>query len=122
MTGRPPTKQAPPFGQRLSATRRAKGFSQRQLAERLSTTREVIDYYERRATNPTLDFIERAAQALDVSPADLLGIAPPRARAKPGPAPRLMERFERIQRLPRKKQEMILTVLDTFLEGAEKRS
>lgn len=122
MIGRPPTKDAPPFGQRLSAARRAKDLSQRQLAERLGTTREVIDYYERRAKNPTLDFIERVAEALEVSPADLLGIALARARAKPGPAPRLLERFERIQRLPRKKQEMILTVLDTFLEGAEKRS
>jgi transcriptional regulator with XRE-family HTH domain len=27
----------------------------------------MIDYYERRAGNPSLDFIKRAAEALDVS-------------------------------------------------------
>jgi transcriptional regulator with XRE-family HTH domain len=120
MIGRPPTKQAPPFGQRLSAARRAKGLSQRQLAELLATTREVVDYYERRAQNPTLDFIERAAECLGLSPAELLGHEAAKAHKRPGPASQLQQRFERIERLPRDKQRIILAVLDTFLEGAEK--
>jgi DNA-binding XRE family transcriptional regulator len=47
MAGRPPTKEAPIFGQRLAALRRAKDLSQTQLAELLDTTRKMIDYYER---------------------------------------------------------------------------
>jgi len=46
--------------------------SKTQLAEVLDTTRKMIDYYERRAGNPSLDFIQRAAEALDVSVAELL--------------------------------------------------
>src|SRR5437879_1503766 len=92
MIGRPPSKDAPAFGQRLAAVRRAKSLTQRELADRLSITRAMIDYYERRATNPTLDFIERAAAALAVSPAELLGGEPSgAARARPGPKPRLLE-------------------------------
>lgn len=76
MAGRPPTKEAPIFGQRLAALRRAKGLSQTQLAELLETTRKMIDDYERRAGNPSLDLIQRAAEALDVSVAELLGSQP----------------------------------------------
>jgi transcriptional regulator with XRE-family HTH domain len=123
MSGRPPTKDAPPFGQRLAALRKAKGLTQRELAERVGVTRPMIDYYERRATNPTLDFIERAAAALGVSTAEVLGGEPAHpARARPGPKPRLLERFERVRQLPRKDQEFVLQFLDAFLERAEKAS
>src|SRR5262249_41547057 len=88
------TKEAPIFGQRLAALRRAKGLSQTQLADLLDTTRKMIDYYERRAGNPSLDFIQRVAEALDVSVAELLGseakghtqqAGPPAATATPLP-------------------------------------
>jgi transcriptional regulator with XRE-family HTH domain len=120
MAGRPPTKEAPIFGQRLAALRRAKGLSQTQLAELLDTTRKMIDYYERRAGNPSLDFIQRAAEALDVSVAELLGSQPKAARGKPGPTPQLQLRFEQIRRLPRKEQEFVIRFIDTVLEKAQK--
>ena len=120
MPGRPTTKQAPLFGQRLSALRKSKGLSQAALAKALKTTREVIDYYERRAFNPTLEFIQRAALALDVSAAELLGGEPTKTRSKPGPTPQLLLRFERIRRLPRKDQEFLIKFLDTYLEKADR--
>jgi transcriptional regulator with XRE-family HTH domain len=52
--------------------RKKSGLSQKELAERLNTTREAIDYYERRAVNPSLAFIERAAESLEVSVAELV--------------------------------------------------
>jgi len=122
MAGRPANKQAPPFGQRLAAARKAKGLSQIQLAERLDTTQKTIDYYERRAVNPTLEFIERAAQVLGVTVGELLGVEPARARNKPGPSSQLQRRFEQIKRLPRKEQEFVLKFLDTVLERYGKAS
>ncbi len=95
MPGRTPTKEAPPFGQRLAAVRRSKGLSQRELAERLSVKRELIDYYEHRSLNPALDFIERAAAALNVSVAELLGSEPVAEKAKPGLASQLQRKFGR---------------------------
>jgi transcriptional regulator with XRE-family HTH domain len=120
MAGRPPTKEAPIFGQRLAALRRAKGLSQMQLAELLDTTRKMIDYYERRAGNPSLDFIQRAAEAVDVAVAALLGSEPKNSRGKPGPTPQLQLRFEQIRRLPRKEQEFVIRFIDTVLEKAQK--
>lgn len=118
MAGRPPTKEAPPFGQRLAAVRKKQGLSQKQLAERLKTTREVIDYYERRAVNPSLAFIERAAESLEVSVAELVGSEPRTYRGKPGPLPQLARRIEQIRKLPRKEQEFVMRFLDTVLERA----
>lgn len=97
MAGRPPTKEAPIFGQRLAALRRGKGLSQTQLANLLDTTRKMIDYYERRAGNPSLDFIQRAAEALDVCVAELLGNQPKATRAKPGPTSQPQLRFDQIR-------------------------
>ena len=120
MAGRPATKEAPIFGQRLAALRRAKGLSQTELADLLGTTRKMIDYYERRAGNPSLDFIQRAAEALDVSVAELLGSQPKNSRGKPGPPPQLQLRFEQLRRLPRKEQEFVIRFIDTVLEKAQK--
>jgi len=118
MAGRPPIKEAPPFGQRLAAVRKRHGLSQKQLAERLKTTREVIDYYERRAVNPSLAFIERAAESLDVSVAELVGSEQKPARRRPGPSSQLARRIEQLRDLPRKKQEFVIRFLDTILEKA----
>jgi len=119
MAGRPQTKDAPPFGQRLATFRKKLGWSQKVLAERLDANRELIDYYERRAANPSLAFIERAAQALDVSVAELLGSEPkPIPGGRPGPVPALALRFEQIRQLPRKDQDFVIRFLDTVLEKA----
>jgi transcriptional regulator with XRE-family HTH domain len=121
MAGRPASKQAPLFGQRLVALRKDKGWTQTQLAERIGTTREMVDYYERRSPNPSLKVIRKLAEALEVSVPELLGVEMKRAhkRGKPGPRSQLQLRLERIERLPRKDQEFILKFLDTYLEKAE---
>jgi transcriptional regulator with XRE-family HTH domain len=98
--------------------RKNRGLSQQQLAARLETTREIIDYYERRSLNPSLAFIERSAQALEVSVAELLGSEPKHRRNRPGPSPQLAQRLEQIRLLPRKEQEFVIRFLDTVLERA----
>lgn len=120
MAGRPAEKEAPLFGQRLAAVRRNKGLTQRQLADKIQIKRELIDYYERRSPNPALDFIERAAAALEVSVAELLGSEPNSSRAKPGPASQLQRKFEQVKLLPREKQKFVLQFLDTVLDNQQK--
>jgi transcriptional regulator with XRE-family HTH domain len=118
MIGRPPTKDAPPFGQRLAALRRAKGLTQRELADRIETTRAMVDYYERRAVNPTLEVVDRVARALDVSPAELLGVEAP-TPAKRGPAGKLRVLFDEVSRLPRRQQEKIAEVVAALVSQYE---
>ena len=118
MAGRPPIKDAPLFGQRLATMRKSRGWSQTKLAEKLGTNQKVIDYYERRAANPSLAFIQKAAKVLEVSTVDLVGNESNNPKTKPGPPPALALRFEQIRRLPRKEQEFVIRFLDTVLERA----
>jgi transcriptional regulator with XRE-family HTH domain len=118
MAGRPPIKDAPLFGQRLAAVRKSCGWSQIKLAEKLGTNQKVIDYYERRAANPSLAFIRKAAKVLEVSTVDLVGNESNNPKSKPGPPPALALRFERIRQLPRREQDFVIRFLDTVLERA----
>ncbi len=119
-TGRPPSSPAPPFGRRLAELRRAKGLSQQKLAERLATSRKTVDYYERRAANPSLEVISRVADALGVSPADIIGdAAPTLPRSRPGPTGRMRQVFEEASRLPRRQQEKIAEFVRAFVAQYE---
>ena len=114
MAGRPPTKDAPPFGERMAAARKARGLSQEALASKLATTRANIAYYERKAGNPTLEFIQRCAEVLAVSVSELMGEAAPAAK-RPGPASRLEKQVEQIRRLSRSDQQFVSKFLDQVL-------
>jgi transcriptional regulator with XRE-family HTH domain len=114
---RPANKRATDFGERLAAARKAAGLTQTQLAGRLSLSQQMIDYYERRAKNPTADFIRKAAAALNVSVDTLLGHEVKNGR-KPGPPSQLERRVSAVRQLPRDKQKTVLQLLDAFLRDA----
>jgi len=116
MAGRPPTKQAPRFGERLAAIRKQQGLSQQALAQLLDTTRDNIAYYERKAENPSLDFIQRCAQVLHVSTEELITENPKTRSAKPGPPARWEQLSRRLAGLPRNKQQVVIEMLEGLLE------
>ena len=119
MAGRPPSKEAPPFGRRLAAARKARGLSQVQLADLLGTTQKTVDYYERRAFNPTIDVVERAARSLGIPVTELLGVDVPRIAARRGPAGKLQRVFETAATLPRRQQEKIADVVSALVSQYE---
>jgi len=109
--GRKPTKEAPPFGQRLSSLRKKRGLTQYEFAGELGISRNLVVHYERACENPTMDFVVRAVKILDASADELLGLAE-EAKKKPGPPPRLARVAERIAKLPKAKQAMILDMVE----------
>lgn len=117
MAGRLNTKEAPPFGQRLATLRQRKGLTQIQLAARMNTTQKMIDYYERRSPNPTLDVMQKIAAALEISVTELLGeeaVAVRRA-LKNGPTGKVQKVFEEVSRLPRRQQEKIIEFVTAYV-------
>ena len=117
MAGRPPTKDAPPFGQRIATLRKERGMSQSDLADRLDMSRAMVTYYERKAINPTADVIQRIADALGVSIDSLLADDNAnRTRQRPGPASQFEQQLAEVRRLPRSKQKFVADFLDTFLQ------
>ncbi len=116
MAGRPTTKEAPPFGKRLAELRKERGLTQVQLADKLGLTVKGVDYYERRAKNPSLELMKKAAEVLGTNVADLAGDdLHRRTKGKPGPVSPLDERFEKVRKLPRAKQQLVARMIDAVL-------
>lgn len=57
----------------MKALRRARGWSQEELADRAGFHRTYISGIERGVRNPTVTVIDRLAQTLEASPADFFG-------------------------------------------------
>jgi len=119
MVGRPPTRPAPPFGERLAALRKERGWTQPQLAERLGVTTKTVTYYERMAQNPTTKTVGRIAEVFGVSCADLIGENTAQGQAhKPGPPSKLQQLTEEVSELPRSKQKFVVEMLEGYLQKA----
>ena len=116
MAGRPPTKEAPDFGKRLSLIRRQRGLTQQQLADLAGVTRKMVDYYERRAVNVRTDTLMSLSKALGMSVDALLGLESP--KPKPGPKSRLERQMLEVSKLPRSKQQFVSQFLDTVLQAS----
>lgn len=118
MAGRPATKAAPPFGAKLAELRKLRGLTQPQLAAELDVSLDMLIYYERRANNPSADFVKQAATFFNVSADELLGHVV-QSKRKSGPPSVLEQRLAAVRQLPREKQKLVLQVLDTFLRDAQ---
>ena len=88
-------------------------------AWRVTLERRSASLWKPRAWQPLLSSYpsRRAAGALGVEPAYFLDGGAVRRR-KPGPPSELELRIERLRKLPRSKQDMILAMLDAALEQA----
>jgi transcriptional regulator with XRE-family HTH domain len=120
MAGRPTTKEAPAFGQRLAALRKQRGWTQAELAERLDTTVKMVTYYEREATNPTTKTIAAIAKVFGISSAELMGQQEGKSNDhKPGPPSRIQQLTQRLSRLPRHKQKVVIEMLEGVLPKSD---
>lgn len=101
----------------MAAFRVAKGLSQAQLGEALGMTRARIVYYERAATNPSLDVVEKIARFFGVTVGEMLNDTP-KGRSKPGPPSQFAQLAEQLDKLPRAQQKVVARMLEGFLKQA----
>jgi transcriptional regulator with XRE-family HTH domain len=113
VTDRPMTQDEKQFfrqlGGRIASLRKEQGFTQAQFAGVLGLTQQIVASYE----------VGRRRVPVSLLPKTLIG----QGRATPakrGPAPKLQQRMERIQRLPRAKQRLVLEMLDGVLAQASR--
>ena len=62
-----------PFNELLKAQRLKKGLKQRELADKIKATNTSVSNWENGVSQPSASVIELLAQALEVTPFDLLG-------------------------------------------------
>lgn len=116
MAGRPPLTEAPPFGRRLAALRKGKGWTQPKLAQKLEITLAALIYYERKAENPSASIVSKAAKIFNVTSDELLGVTVTPEPERPGPPSQIEERLTAIRNLTKDKQKVVLQLLDSFLQ------
>lgn len=101
------------MGGRIAEFRKSHGMTQVQLAELMEVAQQTFASWEVGRSRVPVASLPRLARALAVTIADLVGEEAMPARR--GPAPRLLQQVERIQRLPKSQQRFIMQLIDTAL-------
>lgn len=107
------------LGQRIVKLRKAQGYSQAKLAERIGKGQKLISDYERGRLRPHPDTIAELAMALDVSADELLGIKQIKV-IKGKPNKKILQRMQEIEKLPVAHQKTLLKTIDTYMKGVQK--
>ena len=116
--GRPRSKSAPDFGERLALIRQAQGLTQAELGQKIGVSEKMIEYYERRAVNIKSDTIKKLAVALKVSADELLGLKP---ITTIGRKSKVLQKLEQVSALPKRDQELAVNMLDRIIGTASKK-
>ena len=104
------------FGERLSALRKAVGYTQQELADEVGVTRRMIAYYEGQSEHPPTTLLPDIAIALRISTDELLGVKKLKKLGKSDN--RLQRRFQQIEKLDSKDKRQVMQLLDTYIENA----
>lgn len=105
------------LGARLAGARKAQGLSQQSLADELGIAQQTLAHYEVGRARPSVSLVVQMAGMLGVGVEELLG-EPARPAGKRGPAPKLQQQMQRIAKLPRAKQQLVMQMLDGVLGQA----
>jgi len=106
------------LGARIAEFRKSAAITQVQLAETLSVSQQTVASWEVGRRGVPVATLPALARALSVSIENLIGEkAPP---GKRGPTPQLQQKIERLTRLPKAQQRLVLQMLDGVLAQASR--
>jgi transcriptional regulator with XRE-family HTH domain len=104
------------FGRRLAAIRKARGFTQRDLALRVGISNRMIAYYEAQTTRPPADKLTDIAKVLKITTDQLLGTAAISVEAPQNS--RLWKRLKVVDKLPPKAQKKVVELAELLAQTA----
>lgn len=105
------------FGERLVELRKVHQMTQDDLAVAMGVSRSLINYYENRAKNPTVEALEKAAVAFNISPKELLPQENKQSSFPKVGAPTRIDRvMNKIKSLSTYKQKVILDMIEGALK------
>jgi len=107
------------FGERLSALRKAAGFTQVELAAELGVSQRMVAYYESPAATPPANLLPQIAAVLGVSIDELFGVDAKRRLAKQEGDSRLRRRLLAIEKLDLAEKRQVIQLLDAFIERGQ---
>jgi transcriptional regulator with XRE-family HTH domain len=106
------------LGARIAELRKSAAITQVQLADTLGVSQQTVASWEVGRRGVPVATLPALARALSVSVEALIGEKA--APAKRGPAPQLQQRIERLTRLPKAQQRLVLQMLDGVLSQSNR--
>jgi transcriptional regulator with XRE-family HTH domain len=106
------------MGSRIARCRKEANLTQTQFAEALGIPQPQLASYEIGRRRVPVSMLPRLARLLAVPIETLIGEDDTQPAGRRGPASRIQQQLERIQRLPRTKQRFVMQMLDTVLQQA----
>lgn len=101
------------LGARMARLRKDQGITQVQMAEWLGVSQQTINAYEVGRRRIQVSALPTVARLLGVSLEELIGEES--KPAKRGPAPKIQQQLERISRLPKTQQRVVMQMLEGVL-------
>lgn len=101
------------LGARVAVLRKEQGLTQTQLAEMLGISQQLVASYEVGRRRIPVSALPTLAKALAMPIEALLGVSS--GAAKRGPTPKLQQQMERINRLPKAQQKVVMRMLEGVL-------
>lgn len=106
------------LGNRVASLRKEQGLTQAQLGELLGIAQQMIASYEIGRRRVPVSMLPQLAHALAIPVDTLLGLSS--GAAKRGPTPQMQRQIERLSRLPKAKQKMVMEMLEGVLSQASR--
>ena len=109
------------IARRLREIRKKRGKAQAAMATALGIDQTLVSAYERGTVRLHGGIVAAFARALRVSSDEILGLKENKQHDIFKDR-RFIRRLERIDKLPKRAKDALLKTIDTYLEGAEKRT
>lgn len=111
-------KTKEPFGARLRRLRKAKGFTQVELAAAIGSSQRMVTYYETHDGVPAAAVLLKMAEVLGVEADELLGIKSVRMRQEPESPEniRLWRKLRQVEQLPPSERRHLLQIIEAMVE------
>lgn len=107
------------MGARIADARKASNLTQVQLAETMEVSQQTVAAWEVGRRGVPVSVLPQLARTLGRSVEALIGDAD-RPAAKRGPTPKLQQQVERLSRLPKTKQRVVMEMLEGLLAQANR--
>lgn len=105
------------LGGRIARIRKEQDITQAQLAELIGVSQQTMNSYETGRRRIPVSQLPEVAKRLGVATEALL-TDDSKAASKRGPTPKLQQQMDRINQLPRTKQQFVMQVIDSVLAQA----
>jgi len=106
------------LGERLRRLRKARGFTQVELAQAIGVSQPTVAYYETEDGLPGATHVLKLAEVLGASPEEILGLEKGRRKTEPESPEniRLWRKLKQVERLSPTERRQVLQLIEALVE------